>query len=47
MCESCRGLYVQFAKEFPNAIITVVSGKKAEGGGSPWKHRKILNEKKK
>lgn len=44
MCESCRGVYKQFAKEFPNAIINVVSGKKIEGGGSLWKYRKISKE---
>lgn len=44
MCESCRGVYKQFAKEFPNAIINIVSGKIYEGGGSPWKYRKISKE---
>lgn len=29
MCESCRGVYQQFKKDFPNAIINVVSGRKS------------------
>lgn len=42
MCESCRGVYQQFKKDFPNAIINVVSGCKSKKGNSPWKTPKNL-----
>lgn len=44
MCGSCRGVYDQFTKEFPNVKINVVSGIEIKGGESPWKRRKFIIE---
>ena len=44
ICESCQGVVRQFKKQFPNAKVNIVSGKKgynkSENGLKTWKHRK-------
>ena len=38
MCESCKGVMMQFAAQFPDVSVRAVSNKSMEG--NVWKHRR-------
>lgn len=48
ICESCQGVVKQFQKEFPNATVNIISGKKGynnnDEGNKTWNHRKKVKK---